>query len=71
MASLFENVKLDYDPEGDVLYIYFGKPSPADDADIADEGVVIRTREDRIVGLTILNARERLYFWPLKPANQG
>ncbi|MBI2304665.1 MAG: DUF2283 domain-containing protein [Chloroflexi bacterium] len=64
MAAKLElkNVKLDYDSEGDVLYIYFGNPYPADDSDVTDEGVVVRTRENRIVGLTILNARERLYL---------
>ncbi len=55
-----EKVKTDYDREADVLYIYFGKPSPADDSYVTDEGVVVRTRANRIVGLTILNARERL-----------
>ena len=64
MASKLElkNVKMDYDREADVLYIYFGKPRPADDSDVTEEGVVIRTRENRIVGLTILNAQERLAF---------
>ena len=64
MAAKLElvNVKMDYDQEGDVLYIYFGKPAPADDSHVTDEGVIIRTRESRIVGLTILNARERLYL---------
>ena len=64
MATKLElkKVKLDYDAEGDVLYIYFGRPYPADDSSVTDEGVVIRTRENRIVGLTILNARERLYL---------
>ncbi|MBI2909224.1 MAG: DUF2283 domain-containing protein [Chloroflexi bacterium] len=57
-----KNVKLDYDSEGDVLYICFGKPQPADDSDITDEGVIIRTRANRIVGVTILNAGERLYL---------
>lgn len=56
-----EKVKVDYDRDGDVLYIYFGKPQPADDSYVTDEGVVIRTRQERIVGLTILNARERVY----------
>lgn len=64
MATKLElkDIKLDYDPEGDVLYIYFSQPYPADDADVTDEGVVVRSRENRIVGLTILNARERLYL---------
>ena len=54
-------VKLDYDDEGDVLYISFGKPEPADDADVTDQGVIIRLREGKIVGLSILNARSRVY----------
>ncbi len=54
------NPRVDYDDEGDVLYISFGDPQPADDSDVTDEGVVIRTREGKIVSLTILNARDRL-----------
>lgn len=53
---------MDYDREGDVLYIYFGKPAAADDSYVTDEGVVIRTRDKRIVGLTILNATASLYL---------
>ena len=54
-------VKLDYDDVGDVLYISFGDPEPADDADVTDQGVIIRLREGKIVGLSILNARSRVY----------
>jgi uncharacterized protein YuzE len=50
-----------YDDEGDVLYISFGEPEPADDADVTDQGVIIRLREGKIVGLSILNARSRVY----------
>lgn len=39
----------------------FGEPQPADDSDITDEGVIIRLREGKIVGLSILNAREKIY----------
>lgn len=56
-----EAVKLHYDDEGDVLYISFGEPEPADDADVTDQGVIIRLREGKIVGLSILNARSRVY----------
>lgn len=55
-----ENVQMEYDEDADVLYISFGQPQPADDADVTDEGVVIRTRGDKIVGLTVLNAARRL-----------
>ena len=55
-TSLIDQTKLSYDSEADVLYISFGEPQSADDSDITDEGVIIRLREGRIVGLTILNA---------------
>ena len=54
------NVELDYDPEGDVLYISFGQPQAADDADLSEDDIIVRTRAGKIVGLTILNARARL-----------
>ena len=56
-----KEVKLDYDEEGDVLYISFGQPEPADDADVTDQGIIVRLRQGKIVGLTILNARSRVY----------
>ena len=59
-VSLVEQAKLSYDQEGDVLYISFGEPAPADDSDITEEGVIVRLREGRIVGLTILNAAKRV-----------
>jgi uncharacterized protein YuzE len=55
-----EEPALDYDEEGDVLYIDFGQPQPADDSDITDEGVIVRLSGGKIVGLSILNALKRL-----------
>ena len=57
---LKEKIELDYDPEGDVLYISFGEPQAADDADVSEDDIIVRTRAGKIVGLTILNARARL-----------
>lgn len=59
-ADLIERTRLNYDSEADVLYINFNPPQPADDSDITDEGVIIRLRDNRIVGLTILNATKVL-----------
>ena len=59
-TSLTEHTHLSYDREGDVLYIAFGEPQPADDSDLTDEGVVVRLREGRIVGLSILNATKKV-----------
>jgi len=59
-VPLIDQTKLSYDAAADVLYISFGKPQPADDSDLTDEGVIIRLREGRIVGLTILNATKKV-----------
>jgi uncharacterized protein YuzE len=59
-AELIRNIEVDYDAKGDVLYINFGKPQEADDSDITEEGVIIRLKEGKIVGLTILNASKRM-----------
>lgn len=56
-----QQLDLNYDPEGDVLYVNFGVPQVADDSDITDEGVVLHLKNEKLVGLTILNAKERLY----------
>jgi len=58
--ELIRNIEVDYDREGDVLYISFGKPQEADDSDITEEGVIIRLKEGKIIGLTILNASKRM-----------
>jgi len=58
---MIQKTVLDYDPEGDVLYISFGSPQPADDSDVTDEGIIVRLKEGRIIGLTIPNAKKRLY----------
>jgi len=52
--------RLDYDPEGDVLYISFGEPQAADDAGVTDDDIIVRTRADKIVGITILDASARI-----------
>ncbi len=59
-TDLVERTRLTYDRDTDTLYINFDPPQPADDSDITDEGVIIRLRDHRIVGLTILNAAKVL-----------
>lgn len=57
-----KKIRMNYDQEGDVLYINFGRPKPADDSDITDEGVVVRLNRGKIVGLSILNAAKKITF---------
>jgi uncharacterized protein YuzE len=53
------NVWLSYDPEADVLYINFKKPSRAEDAELTDDDVIVRYEHDEIIGYTILHASKR------------
>ena len=48
-----------YDPEADVLYINFKKPSHATDSEITDNDIVIRYENGEVIGLTVLNASKR------------
>ena len=52
-------VLVDYDREA-VLYISSAHPQPATDTDMTDEGFLLRYRDDRIVGVTVLDASARL-----------
>lgn len=52
-------VDMEYDPEGDVLYMSFGRPRAADDSDVTAQGDIIRLRRNKIVGLTIINFQKR------------
>ena len=56
-----ESIRMDYDPEGDVLYINFEGPRATNETNLEDEGVIVRLnlQEGRLVGLVILNARKR------------
>ena len=47
---------VDYDKEADVLYISFERPQKATDTEATEEGILLRYREDKLVGITILNA---------------
>ena len=47
---------VNYDKEADVLYISFERPQKATDTEVTDEGILLRYREDKLVGVTVLNA---------------
>jgi len=50
------HVWFDYDKEADVMYISFEKPGRATDTEVLKNGVLIRRRGKKIIGLTVLNA---------------
>lgn len=49
---------VDYDREADVIYISFAKPEPATDSELLDNDIIVRKRNDKIIGLTILHASQ-------------
>ena len=51
-----DTMLIDYDREADVLYVSFKRPQQATDSEILDNGVLLRYREDELVGVTILEA---------------
>lgn len=48
-----------YDPEADVLYINFKKPSHATDSELTPDDVIVRYEGTEVVGLTVLHASRR------------
>jgi len=49
----------DFDEEADVLYISLDRPQRATDTDILEEGVFLRLRDKKIVGITITNISKK------------
>jgi uncharacterized protein YuzE len=49
----------DYDREADVLYLSFRKPQRAKKTVEIGDDVLIRTDDDEVVGITVLNASSR------------
>ena len=52
-------VWIDYDKEADVLYLSFERPQDATDSLMLEDGILLRYRGDKLVGITILEASKR------------
>jgi len=50
---------VDYDKEADVLYISFKRPQHATDSEMLENGILLRYKEEELVGITVLNASKR------------
>lgn len=50
---------IDYDKGADVLYVSFKRPQKATDSEMLENGIILRYRDDDLVGITILEASER------------
>ncbi|MFA7149015.1 MAG: DUF2283 domain-containing protein [Syntrophomonadaceae bacterium] len=52
----FPVLRASYDQEGDVFYIQFAEGVKADNSEFIEDDVVVRYKDDKVVGITILNA---------------
>ena len=50
---------IDYDEEADVLYLSFQRPQKSTESEMRDDGVLLRYKRDKLVGITILEASKR------------
>ena len=48
-----------YDKEADVLYISFRRPQKATDSEMLKNGILLRYKGERLVGITVLEASKR------------
>ncbi len=60
LSSPYKKMFIDYDESADVLYISFKRPQSATDTEMTDDGILIRYKDDEIVGITILEASKRI-----------
>lgn len=54
-----KHIWFDFDEEADVLYVGLEKPQNATDTDILENGIFLRLRGKKIVGITITNVSKR------------
>jgi len=54
-----KKMRLDYDEEADVLYISFQRPQKATDTEMTEDGILLRYKDDELVGITTLDASKR------------
>jgi uncharacterized protein YuzE len=52
-------IDVEYDERGDTLYIAFSPDTVADDAELTDNDVLVRYKDHKIIGLTVLHFSER------------
>jgi len=54
-----KKMSIDYDADADVLYISFERPQKATDSEMTEDGILMRYRGKKLVGITILDASKR------------
>jgi uncharacterized protein YuzE len=50
---------LTYDSEADALYVHYKKPNLATDSELTDDDIILRYKDDELIGMTVLHASQR------------
>ncbi len=53
-----ESMDIKYDSENDVVYVSFGPIQEADDSEMLPNGIVVRYKDGKPIGLTVVGARD-------------
>lgn len=61
MKLKVKHIWMDYDEEADVLYVNFDRPQAATDSELLEDDVIVRYRDEEVIGLTILHTKTRLH----------
>lgn len=54
-----EKMDVQYDEENDVIYVSFGSIEEADDSEMLPNGIVVRYRNGKPIGLTVVGSRSQ------------
>ena len=57
IAIDLSEIDVQYDSENDVIYVSFGKPQEADDSEMLPNGIVIRYKDGKSIGFTVVGAK--------------
>ena len=56
LSQVRKSISFDYDKNADVLYISFQKPQQATDTEMISDDILIRKRNNELVGITVMHA---------------
>ncbi len=53
-----EDIDVRYDSENDVVYVSFGSIQEADDSEMLPNGIVVRYKDGKPIGLTVVGTKK-------------
>ena len=56
IAIDLSEIDVQYDSENDVIYVSFGEPQEADDSEMLQNGIVVRYKDGKSIGFTVVGA---------------